>query len=138
MRLRLLLSGLTFFAAAMLLAVIPVVAQAHPLDPWKPCTKVGTPGDDNLFGTSGPDVLCGRGGNDTLAGLGGADILRGGPGNDRLQGDGGRDGLYGGDGRDILYSYDGTHDHVDGGRGSDRLPRHDRLVDLVRRVESFS
>ena len=42
-----------------------------------------------------------------------------------------------GAGNDILQSYDGTHDHVNGGLGFDRLPRHDRLLDRVSGVESF-
>lgn len=137
MRFRLLLSGLTFFGAAILLAALPVLAQAHTVNPWKTCTIVGTAGDDYLLGTSGADVICGRGGNDTLAGLGGDDILRGGRGADRMQGDGGRDVLVGGYGRDILYSYDGTHDHVSGGPNFDRA-RRDRLVDRVSGVESFN
>ena len=139
MRLRVLLSGLTFFAVTLAVAVLPAAAHAHPLDPWaKRCTKTGTAGDDLLLGTSGADVLCGLGGNDTLSGAGGDDILRAGPGADRLQGDGGRDGMYGGDGRDVLYSYDATHDHVNGGRGFDRAPRRDRLLDRITYVESFS
>ncbi len=138
MRLRVLLSGLTFFGVALAIAVLPAAAKAHPLDPSRPCTQTGTPGDDLMLGTSGPDTLCGLGGNDTLAGRGGDDVLRGGPGADRIQGDSGRDFLLGGDGRDVLYSYDGTHDHVHGGRGYDRAPRRDRLLDVIRYVEAFS
>ena len=138
MRRRVLVSGLTFFLAAITAAVAPALAQAHKVNPWKPCTVVGTAGPDFLNGTPGKDVICGRGGNDVLAGLGGDDILRGGGGNDVMQGDAGRDALLGGYGNDVLYTYDGTHDHLDGGRGSDRAPRHDRLLDRVRAVESFS
>ena len=138
MRRRVLVSGLTFFFAAMGAAVFPVLVQAHTVNPWKPCTIVGTAGADFLNGTRGKDVICGRGGSDVIAGLGGDDILRGGPGNDVMQGDAGRDVLMGGDGRDILYTYDGTHDHLNGGRGSDRAPRHDRLLDRVGAIESFS
>jgi Ca2+-binding RTX toxin-like protein len=133
MRLRVLLSGLTFFATAAALAWAPLAAQGHPLSPSRPCTKTGTPGRDFLMGTAGRDVLCGLGGNDTLGGL-----VRGGPGNDRIQGDGGRDLLLGGPGRDILYGYDGTHDHLYGGAGHDRAPRRDRLVDRVHSIEAFS
>jgi Ca2+-binding RTX toxin-like protein len=136
LRRRVLLSGLSFFAAALLLAWGPVLAHAHPLNPARPCTETGTAGADFLLGTPGRDVLCGLGGNDTLAGLGGDDVLRGGAGNDRLQGDGGRDGLFGGPGADLLYAYDGTHDHLHGGTGYDRA-RRDRLVDMARAVESF-
>jgi Ca2+-binding RTX toxin-like protein len=138
MRLRVLLSGLTFFLVALALGVLPALAHAHALNPWKPCTKTGTAGADNLFGTAGPDVLCGLGGNDALAGLGGDDILRGGPGADRMQGDAGGDAMLGGDGNDVLYSYDGTHDHVNGGAGYDRAPRRDRSRDLFSSIESFS
>jgi RTX calcium-binding nonapeptide repeat (4 copies) len=137
LRLRVLLSGLSFFAAALALAWGPLVAHAHPLNPSRPCTQTGTPGADFLLGTPGSDVLCGLGGPDTIAGLGGDDILRGGNGADRIQGDGGRDGLYGGPGADVLYAYDGTHDHLHGGPGSDRA-RRDRLVDVARGIESFT
>ena len=138
MRLRVLLSGLTFFAVALAIGVLPALAHAHPLNPWKPCTQMGTAGADFMFGTSGPDVLCGLGGNDTLAGLGGNDVLRGGPGADRIQGDGGQDTMLGGDGNDLLWSYDGTHDHLNGGLGFDRAPRRDRTLDAFRSIESFS
>jgi Ca2+-binding RTX toxin-like protein len=136
MRLRVLLSGLSFFATALLLAWGPLAAQAHQVDPWKPCTIRGTAGDDFLLGTSRADVICGLGGNDTLAGSSGNDILRGGPGNDRLEGGGGSDVMLGGKGRDRFYAYDGTHDHLNGGPGTDAAYR-DRLVDQVRLVEIF-
>lgn len=137
MRLRVLLSGLSFFATAITLAWAPALADAHPLNPWKTCTKTGTAGDDLLLGTPGRDVLCGLGGDDTLSGLGGDDVLRGGPGSDRLQGDSGRDAMLGGGGRDVLYAYDGGHDHVNGGAGRDST-RRDRTLDRVRGVESFT
>jgi Ca2+-binding RTX toxin-like protein len=138
MRLRVLLSGLTFFAVALALGVVPAAARAHPVNPWKPCTKTGTAGDDYLLGSAGADVLCGLGGSDTLAGLGGDDVLRGGPGADRIQGDAGRDAMLGGYGTDLLWSYDGTHDHVNGGPGYDRAPRRDRTLDFFSSIESFS
>ncbi len=134
MRLRVLLSGLSFFATALLLAWGPLVAQAHSVDPWKPCTIRGTTGDDFLLGTPGADVMCGLGGNDTLAGSNGNDILRGGRGNDRLEGGGGSDVMLGAGGRDTFYAYDGTHDHLNGGPGTDTGFR-DRLVDRVTNVE---
>jgi Ca2+-binding RTX toxin-like protein len=137
MRLRVLLSGLSFFAAALFLGWAPALAQAHPLNPWRACTQTGTAGADLLLGTGGRDVLCGLGGDDTLSGLGGGDILRGGPGDDRLQGDSGRDALLGGRGRDVLYAYDGSHDHLNGGPGRDRT-RRDRTLDRVRAIESFT
>ena len=136
MRLRVLLSGLSFFGAALLLAWGPVAVGAHPLNPNRPCTHKGTAGNDLLLGTPGRDVLCGEGGNDTLSGLAAADILRGGPGNDILQGDSGRDVLLGGRGRDVLYAYDGAHDHLHGGTGRDSA-RRDRTLDRVRSIESF-
>jgi Ca2+-binding RTX toxin-like protein len=136
MRLRVLLSGLTFFATALLLAWGPLAAQAHQVNPWKACTIVGTAGDDFLLGTSGNDVMCGKGGNDTLAGSSGNDILRGGKGNDRLEGGGGSDVLLGQGGNDRFFAYDGTHDHLNGGPGRDSAYR-DRLVDRVSLVELF-
>lgn len=72
-----------------------------------------------------------------LAGNSGADIVRGGRGADIIQGDAGQDVFLGGEGNDVLYSYDGTHDHVNGGAGFDRLPRHDRSLDRTSDVESF-
>jgi len=137
MRLRVLLSGLTFFGAALGLAWGPLMAEAHIVnDRAKPCTIVGTPGDDFLAGTPGNDVICGKGGNDTLTGVGGNDIVRGGPGNDVLEGGTGRDILRGGDGNDRLYAYDGMHDHLYGGKGYDRGWR-DRTLDSIRGVESY-
>jgi hypothetical protein len=137
MRLRVLLSGLTFFAAALGLAWGPLMAEAHTVnDRVRPCTIVGTPGDDVLMGTSGNDVICGKGGNDTISGIGGDDIVRGGPGNDVLEGGAGRDIIRGGTGNDRLYAYDGAHDHIYGGRGYDS-GRRDRTLDTIRGVESY-
>jgi Ca2+-binding RTX toxin-like protein len=135
MRLRVLLSGLTFFAGALLLGWGPLAANAHPVDPWKPCTIRGTAGDDFMLGTAGPDVMCGLGGNDTMAASDGADILRGGTGNDRLEGGSGKDVMLGGKGRDWFAAYDGTHDHLNGGPGTD-YGRGDRLVDLFKSIET--
>jgi hypothetical protein len=137
--LRFLLAGLTFIAAALVIAALPVVAHGHtPAGVWsKPCTIVGTAGPDMIRGTPRADVICGLGGADILAGNSGADIIRGGGGADAIQGDAGQDVLLGGAGNDMLQSYDGTHDHVNGGLGFDRLPRHDRLLDRVSGVESF-
>jgi Ca2+-binding RTX toxin-like protein len=135
MRLRVLLSGLSFFAGALLLGWGPLAANAHPVDPWKPCTIRGTAGDDFMLGTAGPDVMCGLGGNDTMAASDGADILRGGTGNDRLEGGSGKDVMLGGKGRDWFAAYDGTHDHLNGGPGTD-YGRGDRLVDLFKSIET--
>jgi Ca2+-binding RTX toxin-like protein len=137
MRLRVLLTGLTFFASALILAWGPVAVQAHSVNPWKPCTIKGTGGSDALVGTNRADVLCGFGGNDTLVGLGGNDILRGGPGADILDGGAGSDVLMGQGGRDNLRAYDGTHDHLNGGPGSDHA-RRDRTLDRVTSVENMS
>jgi hypothetical protein len=137
MRLRVLLTGLTFFASALILAWGPVAVQAHPVNPWKPCTIKGTNGPDALVGTSRADVICGLGGNDTLVGLGGNDILRGGAGDDILDGGAGSDVLMGQAGRDNLRAYDGTHDHLNGGAGRDHA-RRDRTLDRVVSVESMS
>jgi Ca2+-binding RTX toxin-like protein len=137
MRLRVLLSGLTFFLAALGVAWGPLIAEAHVIsDRSKPCTIVGTPGDDVLMGTARNDVICGKGGNDTISGIGGNDIVRGGPGNDVLEGGAGTDVIRGGKGADRLYAYDGTHDHLYGGAGSDRGWR-DRTLDSIRGVEYY-
>jgi Ca2+-binding RTX toxin-like protein len=136
MRLRVLLTGLTFFASALLLAWGPVAVQAHSVNPWKPCTITGTSGSDALVGTNGPNVICGLGGNDTIVGLGGNDILRGGPGADILDGGVGSDVLMGQGGRDDLRAYDGTHDHLNGGAGYDR-GRRDRTLDRATSVEDM-
>jgi Ca2+-binding RTX toxin-like protein len=135
MRLRVLVGGLAFFAVAVALATAPLVAQGHSVNVWKPCTIVGTAGDDLLGGTSGPDVICGRGGNDTIGGNGGNDIIRAGPGSDRIQGDAGKDVLMGQGGNDWLWGRDGVHDHVNGGKGYDRY-RADRSLDRVRYCEA--
>jgi hemolysin type calcium-binding protein len=137
--LRFLLAGLTFFASALVIAALPVVAQGHrPANVWsRPCTIVGTAGRDAIRGTSRADVICGLGGADTLSGNSGADIIRGGRGADTIEGGAGQDVLLGGAGNDVLQSYDGTHDHVNGGAGFDRLPGHDRLLDRLFSVESL-
>lgn len=135
MRLRVLVSGLSFFGAALVLAWGPLLAHGHPFNASRPCTHTGTAGTDFLLGTPGRDVLCGLGGDDTLSGLGGDDVLRGGAGSDRLEGDAGRDLLFGGPGTDVLYAYDGTHDHLHGGIGRDRA-RKDSL-DVLQHVESL-
>ncbi len=135
-RLRVLVSGLTFFAVAMLLAVAPVVARGHSPNLKKPCTIEGTGGPDYLKGTAKDDVICGFGGDDVIGGLGGDDIIRAGGGSDRVQGDGGRDVLMGGRGNDYLWARDGLHDHVLGGRGYDRY-RIDKSLDRLRSVEAM-
>jgi hypothetical protein len=84
----------------------------------RPCTVVGTPGDDVLVGTPDADVICGQGGNDVLRGRGGDDTLLGGSGDDRLYGDTGRDRIVGDSGADAL----------NGGAGNDRLIATDLLA----------
>ena len=71
-------------ATALMIAVLPVVAQGHtPVNVWsKPCTIVGTAGRDMIRGTPRADVICGFGGADILAGNSGADIIRRGGGYD--------------------------------------------------------
>lgn len=135
LRLRVLIGGLAFFALAAALAVVPLAAQGHSVNVWKPCTITGTAGDDLLGGTAGPDVICGLGGNDTIGGNGGADIIRAGPGNDKIQGDSGRDVLMGQAGNDWIWAHDGVHDHVNGGKGYDRY-RADKSIDRLRYVEA--
>lgn len=154
MRTRVLVSGLTFFAVAMLLAVLPLVAQGHTVSVSDaPCEVKGTAGPDILTGTGGADVICGFGGDDLISGLGGKDILkggagkdtmgggngddvlRGGNGSDRMQGDGGRDVLLGLGGNDWLWAWDGTHDHLNGGSGTDHY-RVDGTLDRKTSVEA--
>ena len=54
-------------AAASAFSDSPQVATA------RPCTIVGTAGDDFLVGTTVNDVICGLGGNDGIKGLAGDD-----------------------------------------------------------------
>jgi Ca2+-binding RTX toxin-like protein len=129
-------------------------AHAHSAAHTTGCTITGTPGADLLFGTPGRDVICGFGGNDVLDGNDGNDVLKGGPGKDllnggngndllyggpgadKLQGDHGRDVIYGGPGSDLFFVWDGFADRIDGGDGTDRAWRDDRL-DRVTHVERF-
>jgi Ca2+-binding RTX toxin-like protein len=136
MRLRVLLSGLTFIGASLAIAWAPLVAHAHKVNAYKPCTIIGTAGDDGLLGTSRADVICGLGGNDTISGASGDDIIRGGAGNDRIQGDFGRDVMMGGPGNDFLYGYDGAHDHMNGGTGYDTARRNPGL-DYTTQIERY-
>jgi Ca2+-binding RTX toxin-like protein len=132
MKVRFLLSGLAFFAVAVLLAVLPVLAQGGTAPP---CTIKGTNGGDLLIGTAGADVICGYGGSDIITAKGGNDIVRGGGGPDTIYGEGGSDHLYGGDGNDSLYSRDAVKDWDYGGRGSD-YARDDDPEDVLRSIES--
>ena len=77
MPLRILISGLTFFAAAVALAALPVIAQGSSKTSDRPCTITGTSASESLLGTSRADVICG--GGDTIFASGGNDIVRGGP-----------------------------------------------------------
>ena len=58
MRIRVLVLGLAFFGFSVAVAVQPYVASGHSPDLSKPCTIVGTGGDDMLMGTPGPVVVC--------------------------------------------------------------------------------
>jgi hypothetical protein len=132
MRIRLLVSVLTFFAVVLVLAAVPVLAQGStPI----PCTIKGTNGPDLLIGTAGRDVICGFNGNDTITAKGGNDIVRGGDGADVIYGDTGNDYLYGGPGNDRLYARDSARDHVYGGTGRD-FARIDSPADLLYSVET--
>lgn len=136
MRVRFLISGLVFFGFAVLLAVLPVVAQGHNTpSASQPCTVAGTSGADLLEGTNGPDVICGYGSADTITARGGNDVVKGGRGPDVIYGDTGRDTLLGGRGNDRIYARDSEHDHVYGGPGSD-YARVDNPLDTIRGVES--
>ena len=136
MRLRLLASGLVFFAVALVLAALPVVAHGHNTpDPNQACTITGTSGADLLVGTSGADVICGRGGADIVTAHAGNDVVNGGRGADTIYGDAGRDTVLGGRGNDDLYVRDSEHDHAYGGPGSD-YARVDTPLDTLRSVES--
>jgi Ca2+-binding RTX toxin-like protein len=132
---RVLVSGLAFFGVALLVAVLPLVAQGHTVKTNTPCTITGTSGQDLLMGTPGRDVICGLGGNDTIGAGGGNDVIRAGPGADRIQGDAGRDALLGQNGNDLIWARDGRHDHVNGGRGRDRY-RVDGTLDRMVSVEA--
>lgn len=74
-------------------------------------TRIGGPGDDQLFGTERADLLDGLAGDDRLYALAGRDLLRG---------DDGDDWLYGGEGNDRLYGAFGN-DYLDGGPDADLL-----------------
>jgi Ca2+-binding RTX toxin-like protein len=132
MRLRFLIGVLGCFAVVLALAVFPVFAGATTT-----CGIKGTRGDDFLRGNGGNNVICGYGGNDIIDGEGGADVIYGGPGNDTIFGGAGRDTIYAGYGNDVMYLYDGRRDYGYGGPNFDRVPRRDKTLDVVRRVESF-
>lgn len=95
----------------------------------KPCTIVGTSGDDLLRGTDGKDVICALGGDDKVLGLGGDDVIRGGGGDDVLRGGPGDDVVAGGRGDDRIFGQGGDDvargdagdDQITGGPGSDRM-----------------
>lgn len=136
MQVRILISGLSLFGAAVLVATLPVIAQGGASGERKPCTIVGTPAAESLLGTSGNDVICGRGGADTIFAGSGNDIVRGGRGADRLQGGSGSDVVQGGPGRDLIFAYDGTRDRLSGGPDHDTLNGFDPGLDVVRSIES--
>lgn len=54
---RVLFTGLGFFATALALAILPVVAQGGPVNPNVPCTITGTDSGEILIGTPGRDVI---------------------------------------------------------------------------------
>lgn len=126
------------FAPVLIVGLLSVGgAPVSAVNTDRPCTILGTSGDDLLRGTPGADVLCGRGGNDIIFGGDGDDVLRGGPGDDQLNGEAGddflgggsagRDVLNGGSGDDVLRGFDGAdtlngesgRDDVRGGDGPD-------------------
>ena len=132
MRLRFLVSGLTFFGLLLLVAALPLVAHGGGAPA---CTIPGTSEPDLLKGTSGADVICGRGGADVITAAGGNDIVRGGGGADTIYGDTGQDQLYGQKGEDRIYARDSQRDHLYGGPGSD-YGRVDNPLDVLRSIES--
>ena len=89
---------------------------------------------EGVIGSAFADALGGNEQRNVFCGEGGADSLYGADGNDRLEGGGGKDVMLGGNGRDSFAAYDGTHDHLNGGPGTDS-GRGDRLVDLFKSVE---
>jgi Ca2+-binding RTX toxin-like protein len=125
---RLLVTGLGFFATALALAILPVVAQGGPITPNLPCTITGTNDGEILVGTAGRDVICALGGSDVITAKAGDDVVRGGDGADEIYGDWGSDALYGGRGNDRVWARDSQHDHVNCGGGSRDFTR----VDLSR------
>ncbi len=125
----------------------------------------GQRGGDQLRGARDNDVLRGGGGPDALLGEAGHDLVFGGPnpdnisgsaGNDMTRAGGGRDYYFGDDdpGRDWIYmgadrdhiepiENDGSVDHIDCGRGHDRvnyvdgIDPLDELVDCERVIPDF-
>lgn len=102
---------------------------------------IGGDGNDDLDGGEGRDVVWGGLGKDTLFGGQGddalhggdrldrfdprfpddTDVLDGGPGSDVVDGGDGEDAVRSGSGTDIVLARDKLRDHVDCGRGRDRL-----------------
>ncbi|MEV4283509.1 calcium-binding protein [Actinoplanes xinjiangensis] len=117
----------TTAAIIVALASTPAQAAGPVAANGKPCTIVGTAGDDVLAGTPADDVICGLGGNDRIRGGPGKDTLDGGPGDDLLEGEAGADTLIGGTGVDTLKGGAGNDtlrggddgDIIDGGAGND-------------------
>src|SRR5688500_18659448 len=120
---RLLFTGLGFFATALALALLPVVAHGGPVNPNVPCTITGTDSGEILVGTPGRDVICGLGGSDVITAKAGDDIVKGGDGADEIYGDWGSDALYGGRGNDRLWARDTQPDHANCGAGSRHFTR---------------
>ena len=121
-------AGILIALVAVLALVVPGDAGAQP----RPCTIMGTPGDDYRVGTPGNDVICGRGGDDVIEPGAGNDVVRGGTGEDRIHDRAGRDRLFGESGDDSIGAREGRdrveggpgHDRLDGGLGADRILGH--------------
>ena len=107
-------------AGALALAGVTSLPAAPASAIERPCTILGTSGNDVLVGTPGVDVVCGLGGDDRIKGGGGDDLLVGGPGDDRLSGGQGDDSMKGGAGNDTASGGPGE-DVMRGGRGADLL-----------------
>jgi cadherin-like protein/Big-like domain-containing protein/cadherin domain-containing protein/hemolysin type calcium-binding protein len=108
------------WAASLALAGLSLLPPTAAHATERPCTILGTSGNDVLVGTPGTDVVCGLGGDDRIKGGGGDDLLVGGPGDDRLAGGEGDDSIKGGVGDDTASGGPGD-DVMRGGRGNDVL-----------------
>jgi hypothetical protein len=85
----------------------------------------GDSGNDTIHSGSGNDYIVGGAGNDELDGGAGNDSVSGELGNDSVHGGADTDRLYGGEGNDTLFVSRRDHDKTFGGKGQDRIHRHD-------------
>jgi Ca2+-binding RTX toxin-like protein len=105
----------------------------------RPCTILGTAGDDVISGTPGDDVICALGGNDTVKASGGSDTVFGAEGNDRLTGGAGDDVLLGGPGNDRFLEEAAAsgRDVFYGGAGTDKVDYSKRSANLTASINGL-